>query len=96
MGINLRVSFYAGLRQAVGKKTIDFSFPAALTVNELFQEIILRYPELNAILTGTQGELLSHNNYLINGRDVRYLDGKFDRLLYDGDQVSIFPAEGGG
>lgn len=96
MGVNLEVSFYAGLRQAVGQKTADFSFPTALTVEELVQEIVLRYPELNAELTGIQGDLLPHNNYLINGRDVRFLDGKFDRLLKDGDQVSIFPAVGGG
>jgi molybdopterin synthase sulfur carrier subunit len=96
MGVNLQVSFYAGLRQAIGQKTADFSFPAALTVKELVQEIVLRYPGLNAKLTGVQGELLPHYNYLINGRDVRYLDGKFDTLLDDGDQVSIFPAVGGG
>ena len=96
MGISLQVIFYAGLRQAAGQKTADFTFPAALTVKELVHEIISAYPELEAELTSKQGELLPHNNYLVNGRDVRYLDGNLDRLLDDGDQVSIFPAVGGG
>jgi MoaD family protein len=96
VGTSLKVSFYAGLRQAVGQKTADFNFPDALTMRELVHEIILAYPQLDAELTGVQGELLPHNNYLVNGRDVRYLDEKFDIMLEDGDQVSIFPAVGGG
>jgi MoaD family protein len=95
-GISLQVSFYAGLRQAAGQKTADFSFPDPISVKKLVQEIILAYPQLDGELTGIQGELLRHNNYLVNGRDVRYLEGKFDRVLEDGDQVSIFPAVGGG
>ena len=39
---------------------------------------------------------LHHINFLVNGRNVRYLDMDFDSLVVGGDQVSIFPALGGG
>ncbi|MBK5109440.1 MAG: MoaD/ThiS family protein, partial [Anaerolineales bacterium] len=45
---------------------------------------------------GLSGDMDEHVNILVNGRDVRYLDGNFDNLLEDGDQVSIFPALVGG
>jgi len=92
-GNQVEVRFYASLRQAVGQKSVDFDFPSAVTVRELIVEIIQKYPQLEA---GLSGDMDDHVNILVNGRDVRYLDGNFDNLLEDGDQVSIFPALGGG
>ena len=92
-GKQVEVSFYASLRQAVGQKSVDFDFPSAVTVRELIGEIIQRYPQLEA---GLSGDMDDHVNVLVNGRDVRHLDENFDNLLEDGDQVSIFPALGGG
>ena len=92
-GKQVKVSFYASLRQAVGQKSVDFDFPSTVTVRELIGEIVQKYPQLEA---GLSGDMDDHVNILVNGRDVRYLDGKFDNLLEDGDQVSIFPALGGG
>jgi len=92
-GNQVEVIFYASLRQAVGQKSVDFDFSSAITVRELIHEIIQKYPQLEA---GLRGDMDDHVNILVNGRDVRYLDGKFDNLLEDGDQVSIFLALGGG
>jgi molybdopterin synthase sulfur carrier subunit len=92
-GNQVEVSFYASLRQAVGQKSVNFDFPSTVTVRELIAEIIQKYPQLER---GLSGDMDEHVNILVNGRDVRYLDGNFDNLLEDGDQVSIFPALAGG
>jgi molybdopterin synthase sulfur carrier subunit len=92
-GKQVKVSFYASLRQAVGQKSLDFEFSSAVTVREFIGEIIQKYPQLE---TGLSGEMDDHVNILVNGRDVRHLDGNYDNLLEDGDHVSIFPALGGG
>ena len=92
----LQVDFFASLRQAVGRKTIYLVVPTPVSVREFMLEILSEYPGLEAELVDDTGELYAHIHILINGRDIRYLDGKFGVLLDDGDQVSIFPALGGG
>jgi len=43
-----------------------------------------------------EGDLYAHLNVLVNGRDIRFLDGNLNYLLGDGDRVSLFPALSGG
>ncbi|MGB3700765.1 MAG: ubiquitin-like small modifier protein 1 [Anaerolineales bacterium] len=92
----VRVSFYANLRQAAGQKSVDFPIPDQLTVRELMGEIIELIPGLGPELINDKGNLHEHLNILVNGRDIRYLNGHLDTLLAAGDQVSVFPALSGG
>lgn len=92
----IQVSFYASLRKAAGQNSVEFDLPAAVSVRDLIREILVELPGLEAELLTNQGELAPHVNFLVNGRNVRYLDGGCDNLLADGDQVSIFPAIAGG
>ncbi|HUV28410.1 MAG TPA: ubiquitin-like small modifier protein 1 [Anaerolineales bacterium] len=92
----VRVSFYANLRQAAGQKYIDFPIPKPLTVGELMVEIIVLLPVLEPELISNKGNLHENLNILVNGRDIRYLNGHLDTLLAAGDQVSVFPALSGG
>ena len=48
------------------------------------------------VLINDEGDLHAHLNVLVNGRDIRFLDGNLDTLLVDGDQVSHFQALSGG
>jgi molybdopterin synthase sulfur carrier subunit len=92
----VQVRFFASLRQVAGSKSIEFDFADPVSVRKLIREILEEIPGLEVDIIDDQGELHAHINVLVNGRDVRYLDGKLDSLLADGDQVSIFPALGGG
>ena len=92
----MKVSFYASLRQAVGQKSIEISISNGVTVRELVSEIIKRIPSLERELIDDHGELFEHIHVVVNGRDVRYLEGGLDRELLPDDQVSVFPAVSGG
>ena len=63
-----------------------------LSVRRLIGEIIKLIPGLEPELINDEGDLYTHLNVLVNGRDIRYLDGNLETLLVDGDQMSLFPA----
>ena len=92
----MKVSFYASLRQAVGQKSIEIPMSNGITVRELVSEIIERIPSLERELIDDHGELFEHIHVVVNGRDVRHLEGGLDRELLPDDQVSVFPAVSGG
>ena len=78
------------------KIQLNSIYQQSVSVRDLIREILVELPGLEAELLTNQGELAPHVNFLVNGRNVRYLDGGCDNLLADGDQVSIFPAIAGG
>jgi len=92
----VRISFYSNLRQAAGRKSVNFTIQDQLTVRSLLGELINLIPGLEPELINDDGQLHAHLNVLVNGRDVRFLDGELDYLLGDGDQVNLFPALSGG
>ena len=47
-------------------------------------------------LLDENGDLYGHVHVVINGRDIRYLEGGMERVISPDDRVSIFPAIGGG
>ncbi|MBK5107328.1 MAG: MoaD/ThiS family protein, partial [Anaerolineales bacterium] len=61
-GNQVEVSFYASQRRAVGQKSVDFDFPSTVTVRELIAEIIQKYPQLEA---GLSGDMDEHVNILV-------------------------------
>ena len=92
----MEVNFFAGLRQIVGQKTVDISVPEGSTARQLVDEIVRIYPALERELIDGQGNLYGHVHVVINGRDIRFLEGAMEREIFAEDRVSIFPAIGGG
>jgi molybdopterin synthase sulfur carrier subunit len=92
----VKVNFYASLRQVVGQKLIEIPISNGITVRELVSAIIERIPSLERELIDDHGDLFEHIHVVVNGRDVRYLEGGLDRELLPDDQVSVFPAVSGG
>lgn len=92
----MKVNFYASLRQTAGQKSIEVPTSNGITVRELVGEIIKCVPSLEQALINDHGELYEHIHVVVNGRDVRYLEGGLDRELISEDQVSVFPAVSGG
>ena len=93
---NVQVNFYASLRQAAGQKSLEFPISDNISVRELVSEIIKSFPDLEIQMIGEYGELYEHIHIVVNGRDIRYLDGRMEFTLSAGDQVSLFPALSGG
>jgi sulfur-carrier protein len=92
----MKVNFFATLRPIVGSKSVEFEEGDGLTVRQLMQQMIGRYPELRRELLNEQGELYPHVHVFINGRDAPYLEDGIDTVLATGDTVNVFPAVAGG
>jgi molybdopterin synthase sulfur carrier subunit len=92
----MKINFYATLRPIVGQKTIEFDLPEDVTVDQMVEIVVTRYPPLRAELLNDKGELWPHVHVFVNGRDAPYLLSAMDTVVSPGDKVDIFPAVGGG
>ena len=92
----MKVNFYATLRQIVGAKTAEFDAPADVTVRQLVDAIIARYPPMRKELLDENGLLYGHVHVFINGRDAPFLIDGLDTIIQPGDVANVFPAVGGG
>lgn len=92
----MEVNFFAGLRQIVGQKTVEIPVSEGATARQLVKEVVHCYPPMEQELLNEHGDLYGHVHVVINGRDIRYLDGGMERVISFDDRVSIFPAIGGG
>jgi molybdopterin synthase sulfur carrier subunit len=90
------VNFYATLRDIAGGKTTEFPLNGDLTAGELLNAIIARYPAMRDELLNNEGLLYGHVHFIINGRDVRFLEDDLETRLDPEDVISVFPAVGGG
>lgn len=92
----MKVNFYATLRQIVGKKEVEFESSGCLTVQQLVEEIVTKYPPMRRELLNENGELYPHVHVFVNGRDAPYLEKGMDTVLELNDKIDVFPAVGGG
>ncbi len=65
-------------------------------ISELLEELSDKYgKEFNDLLKDNKGELRDYLKIMINGEDIRDIDG-LDTSLKDGDQVVMFQTIAGG
>lgn len=94
-GWGMRVRFFANLRDAAGGRQIDLSMEGAESLSQVIDRIVHRCPDLGPLILTDQGDLASHIAVIVNGRDMRHLDGMQTKVT-EGDQLDIFPPVGGG
>jgi MoaD family protein len=92
----MKINFYATFRQVVGGKTVDLPLPENVTVRQLLDEIIARYPKLRGEMLDEHGKLYHHVHILINGRDFQHLAQEMETVIAADDTVNIFPPVAGG
>ena len=91
----MEIKVYATLRPVVGGSNIQLE-ATELTVEQMLQTICTQYPGLRPkIFTANTNQVNPSMNILINGRDMRYLNG-MATLITLTDDVRIFPPVGGG
>jgi len=88
----VKVKLYATLKEMIGKDTV---FVEAKTVGEAIDNLIKLHPELSNVIIGEDGKLKDDYIYLVNGRNIVFLQKK-DTPLKEGDKLTIFPPVGGG
>jgi sulfur-carrier protein len=92
----MKVNFYATLRDITGGKVVDIPVDQGITAKELLDAIVTKFPALKKELLQPDGRLYGHVHLAINGRDVQFLTEHLDTKLNPEDEISVFPAVGGG
>jgi sulfur-carrier protein len=94
----VKIKLFANLREAAGTSELQLSgekvIDALLSLTE-------KYPELKGLIFEKPGEegdtpvICGSINILINGNNVRHLEG-LDTFLSDADEIAILPPVSGG
>jgi len=92
----MKVNFYATLREITGGKVVEIPVDHGATVKELLDAIIDKFPALKKELLQEDGRLYGHVHLAVNGRDVQFLADDLDTKIMPEDEISVFPAVGGG
>jgi sulfur-carrier protein len=81
--IKVRAELYSRLREIVDASVIELSLPENATVNDLFEQLEKRYPELG-----------DFDKSVLFGIGVEFVDR--NRRLNDDDTIAIMPPVQGG
>ena len=92
----MKVHFFATLRPIVGGKTVDFEVNHGITVQEMLDVMIARFPKLRDELLDENGKMYGHVHFFVNGRDAQFLENGIETKIMPDDVVNVFPAVGGG
>ncbi len=92
----MKVNFYATYRPIVGGKTIELDVDHGITIGQLIEAIIARFPAMQHQMLDENGNLYPHVHIFVNGRDACYLDKGMDTVIQADDTLNIFPPVGGG
>lgn len=91
----MKVRLYATLRQIVGEKIVEIPALAEQTVGDILRALVQLHPRLEDSIWYPDGSLAGHVAVILNGRDIRHLDG-VETPLSDEDSMDVFPPVGGG
>lgn len=90
----MKVRVYATLRPIVGSRCVVLRGNCK-TVKEALDELIASYPALSDRLLDQQGAVRSYVALMLNGRDIRHLDG-LNTAVGPDSELDIFPPIAGG
>ena len=81
--MKVRAEFYSRLKEIVGARALDISLPKDACVNDLFEQLKERYPQLQ-----------DFEKSMLFGVGVEFVDRNHG--LNDGDVIAIMPPVQGG
>ncbi len=91
----MEITVYGTLRDVIGGKSIYINSAPEMTMAHVLKLTLAEAPALHARVFDETGQLHPSIRVLVNGRDVRFLDGLETKMIPE-DIVRIFPAHGGG
>jgi molybdopterin synthase sulfur carrier subunit len=94
--LKIQVKFLATIREITDKSEIELEIWPGDTVGKVFQALQTLYgPEFEEATTGTTAGGIPKVRFLVNGRDIDFLEG-FETELKDGDVMVLVPPVAGG
>lgn len=91
----MQVRLYATLRQIIGTKIVEVPVHTEKTIGDVLRSLVRQYPELDESIWYPDGSLAGHVAVILNGRDIRHLEG-VDTSITDDGILDVFPPVGGG
>ena len=81
--VQVKLLFFASLKDIVGSRQLDFDVPSGATVNDLLERLEARYPGLRP-----------YRSIVLTSLNEDYVERS--AVVSDGDEVAIFPPVSGG
>lgn len=91
----MEIKVYATLRDVVGGSSVRFDDVSEMTVGQMLEALCTKFPALIPKLYINGHDFHPAMHILVNGRDMRYING-LDTVLTAKDNIRIFPPVGGG
>ena len=91
----MEIKVYATLRDVVGAPNVYLENQSAMAIGQILQALCAQFPGMRSKLTLDVEEMHPAVHILINGRDMRYLNG-LETVVTPQDVIRIFPPVGGG
>ena len=90
----MQIRFYATLRPLVGGRSVDLSDPPD-TVKGILERLACEYQGLHDQLFDGDGAVRRFVAIMVDGRDIRHIDG-LDSRVNPESELDIFPPVAGG
>ncbi len=90
----MQVRFYATLRPIVGGSEVEVDGNAH-TIGEVLDDLVRRFPDLRRWLIADDGSVRPFVAVMVDGRDIRHLDGRETPVDSD-SRIDVFPPVAGG
>lgn len=91
----MEIKVYATLRDVIGSPSVKLDDTVGLTVGQMLDTLCRKYPALIPKIHLNGQDLHPALHILVNGRDMRYLNG-LETQITPQDNIRIFPPVGGG
>ena len=91
----MEVRLYATLRQIAKTRSVELMTSPGDTIGDVLHSLVERFPALTPSVFHEDGTLAGHVAVILEGRDIRHLDGVKTPLDH-AERVDIFPPVGGG
>ena len=92
----MKVKLFANLADIAGTREIHVDESGETTVESVLDRVFDDHPGIEEVVLDESGELESHINILVDGRNVRHDDEGLSTTVDRDTEVAIFPPVSGG